>query len=281
MSAVVRMIGEMKRRNYAAKTIQEYAGCARRLGAYYGCCPSKLTPEQIRQYQLHLIQQKRVSWGYYNGTMTALRFLYLQVLQREWSIEQIPHGRRERRLPVVLSRQEVFQLWRPLYQPKRRLLLMTTYAAALRVSEVIHLRVEDLDAEQMLIRIAEREGRRERRVPYSPTLKRHLEAYLAEHDSSWLFCGGSPERPMSTRSARNICIEAVRLARLNKPVTIYTLRHSAATHLLELGVDLRTLQQVLGHDRLRSTMRYLRLSYGQRQPAIDPLDLLPKQEPRS
>ena len=132
MSAIERMIDEMRRRGYASKTIQEYSGSVRRLATYFDCCPSKLTLEQLREYQIHLAQRKDVSASYYNSTVTALRFLYLQTLGRDWSIDRLPYGRREHRLPVVLSRQEVFQLWRPLRQLKRRLLLMTAYSAALR-----------------------------------------------------------------------------------------------------------------------------------------------------
>ena len=162
MSAVQRLIDEMQRRNYAAKTTKEYAASIRRLGVHFGCCPSKLSLDQIRGYQLHLIQEKHVSWSYYNNTMAAIRFLYLKVLQYDWPIEQLPYGKRGRQLPVVLSRQEVFQLWRPLRQLKRRMLLMTAYSAALRISELVHLRVEDLDGERMLIRIPQKGCRQER-----------------------------------------------------------------------------------------------------------------------
>ena len=191
MSAIQRMIDEMQRRGYASKTIKEYSGSLRRLATYFGCCPSKLTLEQIRQYQVHLAGRNDISASYYNSTVTAMRFMYLETLGRDWSIERLPYGRREHRLPVVLSRQEVFQLWRPLRQLKRRLLLMTAYSAALRTSELVHLRVEDLDAKQMQIRVKQDGGKGERFVPYSPTLKRLMGPYLAEHDSPWLFPGES------------------------------------------------------------------------------------------
>ena len=278
MSAVEQMISELQRRNYSPKTIAEYVKSIRRLAAYFGCCPSKLTLKQVRDYQLHLARRDRISWSYYNHTVSAIRFLYREALRRDWPTEELPYARRGRRLPVVLSRQEVFRLWRPLYHPKRRLLLMTAYAGALRLSELVHLRVEDLDAERMLIRIRQGKGRRDRFVPYSPTLKQHLDGYLAEHHSPWLFCGQSPERLLSPWSDRDICSHAAHLAKLQKRVTIYTLRHSAATHLMEMGVDLRTIQKVLGHDRLSSTMRYTHLSYDHLQRQIQPLDLLPQQE---
>jgi len=278
MSAIERMIDEMKRRDYASKTIQEYSGSLRRLATYFGCCPSKLTLEQLRQYQVHLAQRKDISSSYYNSTVTALRFMYLQTLGRDWSIERLPYGRREHRLPVVLSRQEVFSLWRRLHRPKRRLLLMTAYSAALRTSELVHLRAEDLDVRKLQIRVQQEGGKGERLVPYSPTLARLMGPYLAEHDSPWLFPGASRGRPLTTWAARNICVHAALLARLSKRVTITILRHSAATHLVELGVDFRTIQNILGHSRLATTMRYTLLTHDRRQPPVEPLDLLPPPE---
>jgi site-specific recombinase XerD len=120
MSAIQRMIDEMQRRGYAKKTIAEYSGSVRRLATYFGKCPSKLTLEQLREYQLHLAKREDLSVSYYNATVTALRFLYLQTLERDWSIDRLPYGRREHRLPIVLSRQEVFALWRPRFTPLRR-----------------------------------------------------------------------------------------------------------------------------------------------------------------
>jgi site-specific recombinase XerD len=180
-------------------------------------------------------------------------------------------------LPVVLSRQEVFQLWRRLRQLKRRVLLMTAYSAALRTSELVHLRVEDLDPKRKVIRVKHKGGKDSRLVPYSPTLARWMESYLAEHDSPWLFHGSSKQRPLTTWAARSICVQAGCIAELSKSVTITMLRHSAATHLLDLGVDVRTVQKVLGHDRLATTVRYMLLSYSQ-QPHVHPLDLLPPAE---
>ncbi len=275
MSAIQRMIDEMRRREYAPKTIAEYSRSVRRLETFFGCCPSRLSLEQLRQYQVHLAERKDISASYYNSTVTALRFMYLETLGRDWSIDRLPYGRREYRLPVVLSRQEVFELWRPLRQLKRRLLLMTAYSAALRTAELVQLRVEDLDASQMQIRVRQDGGKGERLVPYSPTLKKLMGPYLLEHDSPWLFPGESQGRPITTWTARNVCIHATRLARLGKSVTITMLRHSAATHLVELGIDFRTIQRVLGHGRLATTMRYALLTHDRGQPPVQPLDLLP------
>lgn len=278
MSAIGQMIDEMQRRGYAPKTIDEYTGTLRRLEQYYDCCPSKLTLEQVREYQVHLAQRKDISTSYYNASVTALRFMYLKTLERDWSIERLPYGRRDHPLPVVLSRAEVVQLWRYLREPKRRLLIMTAYSAALRSFELVHLRVEDLDEQQLQIRVRssgrKRDEQNPRLVPYSPTLAKAMGPYLADHDSPWLFPGSSKDRPLTHGAARNICVHASHLARLSKKVTISVLRHSAAVHWLELGVDLRSLQKVLGHGRLSTTMRYTLLSYDT-QPHVHPLDLLP------
>lgn len=274
MNAVQRLMDEMRRRNRAAKTTKEYVASIRRLGTHFDCCPSELSLEQIRAYQLHLIQEKHVSWSYYNNTMSAVRFFYLKVLQRDWPIEQLPYGKRGRQLPVILSRQEVFQLWRPLRQLKRRLLLMTAYSAALRISELVHLRVEDLDGERMLIRIPQNGCRQERFVPYSPTLKQRLGPYLADHRSPWLFSGSSSKVPLTTWAACSICRHAAEISQSEKPITIYSLRHSAAVHFVEMGVNSRTLQKVLGHDRLSSTMRYIQVTYQPQTKLVHPLDLL-------
>ncbi len=277
MSAIERMIDEMKRRGYADKTIKEYSTTVRRLSDHFDCCPSKLTLEQVREYQSLLAKRNDISAAYYNSSVTAIRFLFLQTLGRDWSIERLPYGRREHPLPVVLSRQEVFQLWRRLRQLKRRVLLMTAYSAALRTSELVHLRVEDLDAKQKLIRVKKNGVGDSRLVPYSPTLAGVMDSYLADHDSPWLFHGDSKQRPLSTWAARSICVQAGYIAGLTKSVSVTMLRHSAATHLLDLGVDVRTVQKVLGHDRLATTMRYMLLSYSQ-QPHVDPLDRLPPAE---
>ena len=277
MNAIEQMIEEMRRREYANKTIKEYTATVRRLADHFDCCPSKLTLEQVREYQSLLAKRTDITAAYYNSSVTALRFLFLQTLGRDWSIERLPYGRREHPLPVVLSRQEVFQLWRRLRQLKRRVLLMTAYSAALRTSELVHLRVEDLDPKQKLIHVKKNGVGDSRFVPYSPTLAGVMDSYLADHDSPWLFHGDSKQRPLSTWAARTICVQAGYIAGLSKSVSITMLRHSAATHLLDLGVDVRTVQKVLGHDRLATTMRYMLLSYSQ-QPHVHPLDLLPPAE---
>ena len=277
MSAIERMIDEMKRREYANKTIKEYSTTVRRLSDHFDCCPSKLTLEQVREYQSLLAKRNDISAAYYNSSVTAIRYLYLKTLGRDWSIERLPYGRREHPLPVVLSRQEVFRLWRRLRQLKRRVLLMTAYSAALRTSELVQLRVEDLDPKRKLIHVKKNGSGDSRFVPYSPTLAGVMDSYLADHDSPWLFHGDSKQRPLSTWAAHAICVQAGYISGLTKSVSITMLRHSAATHLLDLGVDVRTVQKVLGHDRLATTMRYMLLSYNQ-QPHVDPLDLLPPAE---
>ena len=278
MSAIQRMMDEMQRRGFAQDDprVQRQSppsGRAFRLLPFpvdAGADPR--VPSSSRPAERHLLELLQLD-------RHRVRFMYLQTLQRDWPIERLPYAKREQLLPVVLSRREVFELWRPLTQPKRRLLLMTAYSGALRLSELVHLRVADLDGQRMQIRVAPDGDRRERFVPYSPTLQRGMADYLADHRSDWLFPGDSAKHPLTTWAARNICTHAARLAKLSKTVTIGILRHSAATHLLELGVDLRTLQGFLGHERLSTTMRYTLLTPDRQPHPVQPLDLLPPPEP--
>lgn len=269
-----RMIGELTRRNFSPKTIREYVAHIARLTRHFGSSPANLDLEQIRSYQLYLSQHKRVSWDYYNQAVSALRFFYGKTVGNDWSMDQIPFAKKERRLPVVLSRQEVFRLWQPLQRPKRRLLLMTAYSAALRVSELVNLQVQDLHHQRSLIRIPQAKGRQDRYVPFSDTLSEQLSSYLQAHQSPWVFPGRNDDQPLSQRAAQHICAHAAKLAKLTKRVTIHTLRHSAATHMMEAGMDLRTIQKILGHRRLNSTALYTRVSFEHLRSTIDPLDLL-------
>ena len=234
MSAIQRMIDEMRRRGYAAKTIAEYSGSVRRLASYFGCCPSELSLEQLREYQVHLARRKDISVSYYNATVTALRFMYLQTLDRDWSIERLPYGRREHRLPVVLSRQEVFQLWRAAPSAEASAAVddgLLGRSADFRAGSSARGRFgRPADADPRPTRRAQTGWHEPRLVPYSPTLKRLMGPYLAKHDSPGCFRANSQARPLTTWAARNICVHAARLGRLGKSVTITMLRHSAAVH---------------------------------------------------
>jgi integrase/recombinase XerD len=175
-----RMTEELRLRNYAPKTQQVYLDHVGRFARHFGCSPEQLGPEEIRTYQLHLVQ-KGVSWSQFNQAVCALRFLYRHTLHRPWSVEHIPFPRQPQRLPVVLSVEEVARLLAAVADPKHRVVLMTIYSAGLRVSEVVHLQVSDIDSARMLIRIRQGKGRKDRLVMLSPVPPHTLRHSFATH----------------------------------------------------------------------------------------------------
>ncbi len=270
-----RMTEDMRIRNYAPKTIKTYVGHVRRFAEHFGRSPSRLGTEEIRQYQLHLVDERKVSWSMFNQAVCALRFFYGVSLNREEIIPRIAHGRREKKLPVVLSVKEVHQVIHAVENLKHRTLLMTIYAGGLRVSEGIGLRVEDIDSARMTLLIRQAKGRKDRLVPLSATLLEVLRNYYKQaRPATCLFPGEKPDRALHPTSIQ----KAFKLARLkvqmSKPASVHTLRHSFATHLLEAGTDLRTIQTILGHSSLSTTAIYLHIRTHKRRSGRDPLDLL-------
>jgi len=274
-----RMMQDMRLRNFSPKTIQTYVDRVSRFARHVGKSPDQVAGEQIRAYLVSLIESG-VSWSLYNQTLCALRFLYGVTLQRAWTVKGLQFPKREKRLPVVLSRAEVARLLQAVPNRKHRTILMTAYAAGLRVSEVTRLRVEDIDSSRMVIRIRQGKGRKDRYVMLSPRLLRMLRRYWrAARPTSWLFPGRSPNQPMDSGGISRICREAASRAGLEKRVTVHTLRHSFATHLLESGSDLPTIQRLLGHGSLRTTQIYTHVSDDKLRSTTSPLDLLP-QDPK-
>jgi site-specific recombinase XerD len=204
-----------------------------------------------------------------------LRFLYSVTLKRDWAISQIPYPRHAKRLPVVLSQEEVKRLFDAVRRPKYLALLMTAYAAGLRVSEVTHLQVSDIDSSRMVIRVRQGKGRKDRYVMLAPTLLTILRRYWqSERPQTWLFPGKHPEQPISNHAAVEACRKAGKAAGLKKPVTIRALRHCFATHLLENGSDIRIIQTLLGHRNVRTTEVYTHVSTGTVSAAVSPLEAL-------
>jgi integrase/recombinase XerD len=234
-------------------------------------------PEEIRTYQLHLVEQG-VSWSQFNQAVCALRFLYRRTLHRPWSVEHIPFPRQPQRLPVVLSGEEVARLLAAVADPKHRLVLTTIYSAGLRVSEVVHLQVGDIDSARMLIRIRQGKGGKDRLAMLSPVLLEELRHYWRSYRPRlWLFPGSDPSMPLSISAVQRGCQQARRAAGLGKAATPHTLRHSFATHLLENGADLRLIQTLLGHGSVRTTQRYTHVTKERIVATLSPLDRLPRQ----
>jgi len=250
-----RMDDDLRIRGYSANTRASYLRCVRHFVRHFMRPPDQLTPEHIRQYQLYLTRDRRVSWTYFNQIVCALRFFYRQVLKKDWAVEQIPYQRTGRKLPEILSPQEVAALFRATTNLKHRALLMTMYAGGLRVAEVTHLRVTDIDGQRMVIRIEQGKGRKDRYVMLSPHLLPVLQAYWRARRPRPLLFPGPTGRPLTRESVNRVFHQACRRAKITKHVYPYSLRHACATHLLEHGTNIRVIQTLLGHRSLRTTQR--------------------------
>jgi integrase/recombinase XerD len=271
-----RMIEELRLRNYSPNTITVYIRSVAQFAQHFRLSPDRLGPEHIHQYQLFLVEEKKVSWALFNQTVCALRFLYHHILHRDWMIDYIPYPRHEDKLPVVLSPAEVAAVFEATHNLKHRTMLMTIYAAGLRVSEVTHLRVSDIDSQRQVICVRQGKGRKDRQVMLSPKLLETLRIYWKSYRPRvWLFPGESPERPVSSETVRRVCGQAGEAAHLSKPISPHTLRHCFATHLLEDAIDLRRIQVLLGHRNLKTTARYLHVSNLAVRTTVSPLERLP------
>jgi site-specific recombinase XerD len=270
-----RLTEDLQRRNYAPKTISCYVAVVARFARHFGCSPDRLDAEHVRQYQLHLLAQK-ASWSRFNQAVSALRFFYHTTLGRPDLIEMIPYGKKPRSLPAVLSADEVTRLFAALSNPRDRLLLQAAYAGGLRVSEVVRLQIHDVDSSRMCLHVRAAKGRKDRLVPLSAALLAHLRDYWRVHrPATWLFPGGRQGQPLSVSYVQRICQRAVRACGLSKKASMHTLRHSYATHLVEAGTDLATVQKLLGHSQFSTTLRYVHLGQPHLQRVVSPLDTLP------
>jgi integrase/recombinase XerD len=270
-----RMIDDMTLRNLAPRTIRAYVERVADFARHFGASPEHLGPDQIRTYLLHLAQERRVSWSHFNQTRSALRFLYRVTLARDWVVEGVVCPKQPRKLPVVLSLDEVAQFFAAITNLKYRAILMTAYAAGLRVSEVVGLRCDDIDSRRMVIRLRQAKGRKDRYVMLSPRLLTLLRSYWkAVRPKDYLFPGRDPDRPIAPRTVQLVCQTALSVSGLKKRVSPHTLRHSFATHLLEGGTDLRTIQILLGHRSLNSTARYTHVATATLRSTRSPFDRL-------
>jgi len=270
-----RMLEELQRRNYSTGTIRLYLLHVAAFAQHFHRSPDQLGAEDIRRYQLFLIKEKKLAWSSYNQIVCALRFLYAKTLKRVFLLQDIPFPRREQRLPLILSREEVARILTAPAHFKSRALLMTIYAAGLRRSEVAGLRVSDIDSARMTIAVRQGKGQKDRLVMLSPVLLATLRQYWRQHKpKEWLFPGDNPNQPISGNDIFMIFRNAVRRAGITKKVSPHSLRHSFATHLLESGTDLRTIQMLLGHRSLKTTSRYLHVSPQHVRATASPLDSL-------
>jgi site-specific recombinase XerD len=274
------MLEELQRRNYAETTIRHYIRTVEDFARRFNCPPDRLGPRHIREFQAELFQKRKLSPNSVVRHLAALRFLYIKTLKRTWSIAETPYPKWVFHLPTILSPEEVAQLIDAAVTPYHRTLLMTLYATGARRAELTHLKASDIDSQRMVIRIQGGKGRKDRDVMLSVKLLEELRAHchrLRRRPITWLFpgnCHHSGDRPIDTKTVWNACKEAAKRAGIQKDVHPHTLRHSFATHLLEAGADLRTIQILLGHRDLEETTIYLHLSQRHLNATASPLDSL-------
>jgi integrase/recombinase XerD len=253
-----RFIDDLRLRNYAQRTIETYVGRVVAFAKHFGRSPEVLGAEEVRRFQLHLLE-RRVSWSSFNQAVCALRFLYGITLGRPEQLPLIPYGKRPKTLPCVLSPEEVARLLEAAPPGRDRVLLDTTYACGLRLGEVRGLQASAIDSSRMVVHVRQGKGAKDRLVPLSVHLLAELREYWRRYrPSTWLFAGAGGER-LCAGTVQRMIKRVLRRAGISKPATMHTLRHSFATHMLEAGVDVLTLQKILGHRQLTTTALYLHL----------------------
>ncbi len=268
---------ELRLRNYSHKTIGPYSSSLRGFVKYFAPRhPRELSSEDIRNYLLHLIEDRRIAASTANQILNALRFLYVELYKRPFVLGAVPRPKRPKQLPVVLSMEEVQRVFRVVKNSKHRCLLMVTYSGGLRVSEVVKLRREDIDESRMLIHIRKAKGQKDRYTLLGKTTLAELKEYWGERaPTDCVFPGDREGGYLSTESAQKVFKAAVAKAGIAKSVSIHCLRHSFATHLLESGVDLRYIQELLGHRSSRTTEIYTHVSRRVMGQIVNPIDRLP------
>jgi site-specific recombinase XerD len=279
-----RMLEDMQIRNLSPHTIDGYLRYVAQFAKHFGVSPDRLGPEHVRTYQLHLLEQQ-VHHSILVQTVCALRFLYEKTLHRPWTVDYIPFPKKIKTRPVVLSRDEVQAVIRAPRHFKHRIIVATLYTTGLRASELCRLQGTDIDSSRMVVVVHQGKGKRDRQVPLSPDLLPQLRRYWKLYGlQSWLFPGRRISEPLTRHAVHHICAQAGQTAQLKKAVYPHLMRHCFATHLLEAGMDLRSIQLLLGHASLSSTSIYLHVANPAFQTSKSPLNALalpPDLEPRS
>lgn len=277
-----RMLEDMRLRNFSPETQRSYLHYIEDFATYFNTSPAELGPEAVREFQLHLTQERMLSPNSVNCFTSAAKFLYQTTLELPWSNAHFVRSRVPDTLPVVLSTTEVALFFQAIGVLKHRAVLMTCYGAGLRIAEAVSLKPAHIDSTRMLIRVEDGKGAKDRYVPLSPRLLVLLREYWRRQRplGPWLFPAIKPHRHISASTIQQVCRESTALACLDKKVTAHTLRHSFATHLLENGEDIRVIQMLLGHKRIDTTARYTQVSPALAASVPSPLDTLPEPGPR-
>ena len=270
-----KMINEMKLRRFAPSTQEAYVSSVAGLAKYYKQSPDLLDKEKIQTYLLHLMEERHFAWSTCNVIVSGIRFFFTQTFGIDSMRLGIPPMKTEKKLPEILSSEEIERLFKCASSPKNRVLLMTTYGAGLRVSEVVNLKLSDIDSSRMTIRVRQGKGNKDRYTILSSRLLTELRGYYRQHKPPlWLFYGSYTGRQLSIGTAQTLYYAAKERAGITKEGGIHTLRHCFATHLLEAGVDLRTIQTLMGHASIMTTMNYLRVTSKKLAAIRSPLDLI-------
>ena len=280
------MLDELQRRNYSASTVRAYIYAIEDFAKYFGRSPYRLGPEHIRQYQVHLFRDRKLSAGTIEGRTAALRFLFVKTLKRPYVHDQIPFPKRQRPLPTVLSQDEVTRLIDSAHSLMHRAMLMTLYGTGVRRAELCQLKVADVDSKRMIIRVRNGKGGRDRDVLLSDKLLETLREYWRwMKPKTYLFPGTvknwRADVPITTKVVWTAVNEARKRAGIEKLISPHTLRHSFATHMLEAGADLRTIQVLLGHAELADTAVYLHLSRRHLQAVASPIEAITVSSPNT
>src|SRR5579863_650667 len=278
------MLDELQRRNYSQSTVRSYIFAVEDFAKYFRRSPERLGPEHIRQYQAYLFRERKLSAGTIEGHTAALRFLFVKTLRRPYLPDHIPLPKRQRRLPTILDQQEVARLIDSAGNLMHRTMLMTLYATGLRRAEMCHLKVCDIDSKRMVIHVRQGKGGRDRDVLLTPKLLETLREYWRwMKPKTYLFPGTvnnwRADVPITEKIVWKAVAEAAKHAGVSKHVSPHTLRHSFATHMLEAGADLRTIQVLLGHAKLADTTVYLHLSRRHLQAVPSPLETIESPAP--
>ncbi len=274
-----KMKQDMELKHLSERTIDTYLKCVEGFVKHYGKSPEDMGHEGIRDFLYYLLKEKEASQASISQHYSALKFFYQTTLGRDWEALKIPRSKREKKLPVVLSKEEIWGIFEEVHNVKHLAILMTIYSGGLRLSEAINLKVSDIDSQRMMIRVRQGKGHKDR---YTLLGKRALDIlriyYKESRPKEWLFPSTSPDEPLGVSSIQKAFNVALIKANIKKKASVHTLRHSFATHLLEDGTEIPYIQNLLGHSDSRTTSIYLHVARKKLSKVVSPIDLI-EEEP--